>query len=859
MISECVQVEEVWPLTESDDDDASPSEESPSTSVDKTTPIWKFLFFLFYWQSVFKVSNIAFTSLLCFLKYFFGVLGRAFTSTPLLDFSKHVPMTFKDALSRSGISCSEFIEYVVCPSCHSVYEFEDCYEHVAGELRTRYCHHVAYPNHPQQLHRQPCRAPLLKKVKSGKGHKLIPIKVFPYMPIRNSLQALVKRPGFLTACESWRNRRISALYLCDIYDGQIWRDFETSNFLSSPMSYLVTLNVDWFQPFLHTQYSVGAMYLTIQNLPRDIRCKEENVILVGVLPGPGEPKLAMNSYLSPLVEELKQGWKGFSVMTSEGVQVNIRVALSCIACDIPASRKVCGFVGHNASLACNKCLKKFPVQFGSSTNYSGYDRSTWTLRSCSMHRRHCEEILKETTKTGIRKMESKYGVRYSVLLTLPYFDPVRFSAIDTMHNLYLGTGKHAFRVWVSQNILTNENLVEIDRKARCFQVPAGVGRLPTNISSNYGGFKADQWKTWITVYSPILLKGILPNDHLQCWLLFVRACIILGQRTIKTTDISTADLLLLNYCKRFEELYGEDHCTMNLHLHLHLKDNMLDFGPSHAFWCFPFERCNGILGSYSTNMKAVEVQFMRKFMTSQSVKGLSMFVDEELCSLLPNDIVSHPVPALADSVAIKLLNMSNCSISSFSCMENIVELLPPLRECVFPAESLEQLENIYSQLYTGYNVSFLSPFYLRSNRILLAGDLIGSDNNAASATASSVIMAYWPGRGDDITMIDNSTMRVGVVQYYFRHRAEICKENERTTVNMDYAYILWKQQHPNQYWFGHSAIICFNTFEPSSPCNFIPVQRIAKKCAFGILMLEVMPNIRENLFVASPICIKSIL
>jgi hypothetical protein len=117
-------------------------------------------------------------------------------------------------------------------------------------------------------------------------------------------------------------------------------------------------------------------------------------------------------------------------------------------------------------------------------------------------------------------------------------------------------------------------------------------------------------------------------------------------------------------------------------------------------------------------------------------------------------------------------------------------------------------------------------------------------------------MAYWPGRGDDLTRIDNSSMRVGVVQYYFRHRAEVCRENERLTVNMDYAYVLWKQKHPNQHWFGHSATICFNTFEPSSPCNFIPVQRIAKKCAFCTLMLEVMPNIRENLFVASPICIK---
>ena len=152
-------------------------------------------------------------------------------------------------------------------------------------------------------------------------------------------------------------------------------------------------------------------------------------------------------------------------------------------------------------------------------------------------------------------------------------------------------------------------------------------------------------------------------------------------------------------------------------------------------------------------MKAVEVQFTS--MTSQSVKSLSMFA---LCSLLPNNIVSHPMPVLADSVAVKLLNMANCSVSSFSCIDNIVELLPPLREYVFPAESLEQLEKIYSQLYTGFDISFLSPFYLRSNRIRLAGDLIGSDNNAASATASSVIMAYWPGRGDDLTVIDNSSM-----------------------------------------------------------------------------------------------------
>ena len=61
-----LQDEEIWSLSESDDD----AGQGQSTYADKNTPVWKLLFFLFFWQSIFKVSNNAFTSLLRFLKYF---------------------------------------------------------------------------------------------------------------------------------------------------------------------------------------------------------------------------------------------------------------------------------------------------------------------------------------------------------------------------------------------------------------------------------------------------------------------------------------------------------------------------------------------------------------------------------------------------------------------------------------------------------------------------------------------------------------------------------------------------------------------------------------------------------------------
>ena len=110
-----------------------------------------------------------------------------------------------------------------------------------------------------------------------------------------------------------------------------------------------------------TGYSVGAIYLVVQNLPRQIRYKMENIILVGVIPGPKEPKLTMNSYLYPLVQEMKEFWLGVSIPSQATPLKNviIRAAITCCASDIPASRKLCGFVGHSAKLGCSKCSKEF--------------------------------------------------------------------------------------------------------------------------------------------------------------------------------------------------------------------------------------------------------------------------------------------------------------------------------------------------------------------------------------------------------------------------------------------------------------------------------------------------------------------
>lgn len=84
---------------------------------------------------------------------------------------------------------------------------------------------------------------------------------------------MLKREGFQEKCELWRKRN-SEGHLDNMYDGQIWKDFlhyDTVPFLALAYNFAFQLNVDWFQPFEHTQHSEGAIYLTVMNLPRQER------------------------------------------------------------------------------------------------------------------------------------------------------------------------------------------------------------------------------------------------------------------------------------------------------------------------------------------------------------------------------------------------------------------------------------------------------------------------------------------------------------------------------------------------------------------------------------------------------------
>lgn len=116
---------------------------------------------------------------------------------------------------------------------------------------------------------------------------------------------------------------------------------------------------------------------------------------------------------------------------------------------------------------------------------------------------------------------------------------------------------------------------------------------------------------------------------------------------ITETKAMLAHSCLLNFCKGFQQLYGKDKVTPNMHLHTHLIDCILDYGLVYSFWHFSFKRYDGMIGDYGTNQRAVEIQLMRKFTSNQFVKDIPLPVEfQKHFKPVMDRLISRPAGSL---------------------------------------------------------------------------------------------------------------------------------------------------------------------------------------------------------------------
>lgn len=814
------------------------NDEATSASTASSTPhsslIMWLVFLIAQIQKKHFIPNAAVSLILKLLSVVFFILGKLHPE--LADISIMFPATLHSMNKLLDVKTHSFKKYVSCPVCHTLYTYDECVwmsQQGNGACCTN-----------KRSGRSVCKSPLVKRVQTTTGRQLLyPIKYFCYMPLRLSLQKLLDTPEFLDSCEQWRTRNPTQGVLSDVYDGKIWQDFQSLNglpFLSAPYTYGLMMNIDWFKPFKHLEYSVGAIYLTVMNLPRAVRFKQENVLLVGIIPGPREPALSINSYLTPLIDELLSFLKGVQMnVHGKGVRT-VRCALLCLACDTPACRKAAGFLSHSATLGCSKCLKKFPGPVGCK-DYSGFDRSLWPPRSNDQHRKDVETIQRSSTKTEREQQESLHGCRYSVLLDLPYFDPVRMCIIDPMHNLYLGSTKHILkRVWLEQDKLTSREFSAIQHTVDSVVVPVSVGRIPYKIFSSFSSFTADQFKNWTNIFSLFALRDRLCTEDLECWRHFVLASRLLTQVQLSSSDLQLADAFLLQFCRRVERMYGASVITPNMHLHCHIRQCVEDYGPVYNFWLFSYERYNGILESFPFSNRSVELQIMQRFVKEFYVCATNVperFQDDfsglirtlllpslrgsVRCTFYPSCLSNSLQDWSLDSIDVEL--PKSYSLSTFD--RNDISDIQSLLKCVFPTLPPDE-------------ITINSTF--RKHRILN----YRGDKYMSSAYKQSTCIALAQHCFDT----PSTTIRPVEVHFFasmsFYHTGQ---HHELLLVRVS-----WLKEHHAKEAYGKPLEVWWKDLFEYDMLSFIPIQCVVGHCAHldimhegqGVLMLCSLKNIK---------------
>lgn len=805
------------------------------------------------WSYRYNITQTALNALLKILSLFFSILSTL--SSSMSSIFSIFPSSVYRLNNFLHIKENDFIKYIVCPKCHSLYTLKQCLE-VNGQHRTaKSCSFIAFPEHPHHSRRLPCGERLLSEItlKNGKK-KHYPRKYYCYKPICESLALLAKRQGFLKACESWRLRRIPPNSLCDIYDGQIWKDFQYIDnipFLAIPHNLALMLNIDWFSPFKHSPYSVGAIYIVIANLPRSKRFKKENVVLVGLIPGPSEPPIHINSYLDPLVEELKSLFSDGMLVTSPDFSdpVTIRAALICSACDIPACRKVLGFYGHASKQGCSKCTKEFEYNRAlDKIIFGGF--SVYPKRTEEEHRQQAFLAMSKKTQSSREKVEKQYGSRFTSLMHLSYFDCVRFHVVDPMHNLFLGTSKFMMKnIWLAQDppLIEKKFFSTIQERVDNCIIPSLIGRIPHKIASSFSQFTADQWKSWTIIFSLFALHGIIKDDDLNCWHTYVQACHLLITPMISIEAAERGHSLLMDFCTKFEALYGSNRVTPNMHLHTHLVDCIKDYGPVYSFWLFSFERYNGLLGSFRTNQRSVEVQLMRRFLTDMQIHDLQLPAEhvsrDELNFLLPSTSGTlREINSLHDKQYFEIalaLKTAHFPVELWTYVD-IYKMGGVTSFDLLPEAERDYLGACYRKMYPGVEYrSGISSAVYKYSQFNLSDEVFGSQGSRSKR--SSYILAKWCGRG---TQIETNNLRPACVQYYFKHSVSV----DGSFKSHFFAFVEWFKAHDSRHLLGGpTEIWCHDLFEPLGPASFLPVQRIESKFVAAVdklseeTVLVVMP------------------
>jgi len=158
-------------------------------------------------------------------------------------------------------------------------------------------------------------------------------------------------------------------------------------------------------------------------------------------------------------------------------------------------------------------------------------------RGLADHREAAEEWRNARTKKEQARVAQSTGVKYSVLLQLDYWNPIRHVVVDSLHCFWLGICRTLMKKWRDNKWASGKALDTMQKRLNAMRVPPHVCRLLNKWASNMSGLTGHQVKAFVGCFSLVVYEGFLDEKESKLWNHLVKASRILSAHALTADQI----------------------------------------------------------------------------------------------------------------------------------------------------------------------------------------------------------------------------------------------------------------------------------------------------------------------------------
>ncbi|KAK3925287.1 60 kDa chaperonin [Frankliniella fusca] len=331
--------------------------------------------------------------------------------------------------------------------------------------------------------------------------------------------------------------------------------------------------------------------------------------------------------------------EGFS-WCLDGAEVTSKAIPLCAIADSPARCKLLNMQNHAATWGCTFCYHKQERTETSS-------RIKFVLKD-GVPKRTQESLAEDLAVAATRQhlTDKRFRMHRGVygpssIVDLNYFNQCENLPVDYMHALLLGAARAHVECLLESNnrdefwsleisgkmVKTEDICAAIDSRLLCIKPPKSITRPPQSLLKRES-WKASEWRSWLLFYCIVCLQGILKDKYIVHLSKLSAAAYTLLKGSVSVEEVKETHLLIISYQIEYQEYFGKDSMTYNIHLLKHVCPAVLKFGPLWTHSSFPYEGQNRHILQLQTSPYCVVKQIITRYLLNKSFPDLCVSLSD---------------------------------------------------------------------------------------------------------------------------------------------------------------------------------------------------------------------------------------